>query len=141
MKGKVFIDSNIWLYALIEEQGLNDKFKHVLAERLFLENENIQVSVQVVNEVSINLMRKAKKDNDFIFKFIHDLVNTYTVHAQTTAELITAATLRLNYSLSYWDSLVVASAINSECSILYSEDMQDGLQVNEKLKIINPLKQ
>lgn len=141
MKGNVFIDSNIWLYALIEEQGLNDKFKHVLAERLFLENENIQVSVQVVNEVSINLMRKAKKDNDFIFKFIHDLVNTYTVHAQTTAELITAATLRLNYSLSYWDSLVVASAINSECSILYSEDMQDGLQVNEKLKIINPLKQ
>lgn len=141
MKGKVFIDSNIWLYALIEEQGSSDKFKHVLAERLFLENENIQVSVQVVNEVSINLMRKAKKDNDFIFKFIHDLVNTYTVHAQTTAELITAATLRLNYSLSYWDSLVVASAINSECSILYSEDMQDGLQVNEKLKIINPLKQ
>lgn len=110
-----------------------------MAKKLLLENDNIQVSTQVVNEVAINLMRKAKKDNNYIFKFIHDLVSTYTIHSQTTAELITAATLRLNYSLSYWDSLIVASAINSECDILYSEDMQDGLQVHKKLKIINPL--
>ncbi len=97
---------------------------------------------QLVTEaLQINLMRKAKKDHNYIFKFIYDLVGTYTVHDQTPAELITAATLRLNYSLSYWDSLIVASAINSECSILYSEDMQDGLQVHKKLKIINPLKQ
>ena len=140
MKGKIFIDSNIWLYALIEEQNSGDEFKHFLAKKLFLESDNIQISTQVVNEISINLMRKAKKDNNYIFKFIHDLVSTYTVHNQTTAELITAASLRLNYSLSYWDSLIVASAINSECSILYSEDMQDGLQVHNKLEIINPLK-
>ena len=140
MKGKIFIDSNIWLYALIEEQNSDDEFKHLLAKKLFLESDNIQISTQVVNEISINLMRKAKKDSNYIFKFIHDLVSTYTVHNQTTAELITAANLRLNYSLSYWDSLIVASAINSECSILYSEDMQDGLQVHNKLEIINPLK-
>ncbi len=140
MKGKIFIDSNIWLYALIEEQNSDDEFKHLLAKKLFLESDNIQISTQVVNEISINLMRKAKKDNNYVFKFIHDLVSTYTVHNQTTAELITAASLRLNYSLSYWDSLIVASAINSECSILYSEDMQDGLQVHNKLEIINPLK-
>ncbi|MEE9325646.1 MAG: PIN domain-containing protein [Cocleimonas sp.] len=140
MNDKVFIDSNIWLYALIEEQSSDDAFKHTLSKNLFLESDDIQISTQVVNEVAINLMRKTNKDNDYIFTFIHDLVSTYTVHHQTSAELITAATLRLNYSLSYWDSLIVASAINHECTVLYSEDMQDGLLVHDSLKIINPFK-
>jgi len=140
MSDKVFIDSNIWLYALIEEQNSDEEFKHILAKNLLLENDNIEISTQVVNEVAINLMRKANKDNDYIFTFIHDLVSTYNVHSQTSTELITAATLRLDYSFSYWDSLIVASAINNECTILYSEDMQDGLQVHSKLKITNPLK-
>jgi len=141
MKGKIFVDSNIWLYALIEEQKSDDKYKHPMAQKIFLENSNILISTQVVNEVSINLTRKAKKDNNYIFKFIRDITSSYTVRAQTTADLITAATLRLNYPFSYWDSLIVASALNNECDILYSEDMQDGLQVHSKLKIINPLKQ
>jgi len=140
MSAKVFIDSNIWLYALIEEQNPNDKLKHTLAKQLLLENDNIEISTQVVNEVAINLMRKANKGNDYIFKFIHDFVSTYNVHSQTPSELITAGTLRLDYSFSYWDSLIVASAINNECTVLYSEDMQDGLQVHNKLEIKNPLK-
>lgn len=141
MSVKVFIDSNIWLYALIESQNSNDEFKHIVAEKLLLKNHNIEISTQVVNEVAVNLMRKANKDNDYMFTFIHDFVNTYNVHSQTSVELISAATLRLNYSLSYWDSLIVASALNNECAILYSEDMQDGLEVHNKLKIINPFKQ
>ena len=140
MSAKIFIDSNIWLYALNEEQNLDDEFKHVLAKKLLLENDNIEISTQVVNEVAINLMRKANKDNDYIFEFIQDFISTYNVHSQTSAELITAASLRLSYSFSYWDSLIVASAINNGCTILYSEDMQDGLQVHNKLKIINPLR-
>ena len=141
MSVKVFIDSNIWLYALIESQNSNDEFKHIVAEKLLLKNHNIEISTQVVNEVAVNLMRKANKDNDYMFTFIHDFVSTYNVHSHTSVELISAATLRLNYSLSYWDSLIVASALNNECAILYSEDMQDGLQVHNKLKIINPFKQ
>ncbi len=138
MSVKVFIDSNIWLYALIEVQKSDDEYKHILAKNLLLENDNIEISTQVVNEVAVNLMRKANKDNDFIFKFIHDIVGTYNVHSQTSVELITAGTLRLDYSFSYWDSLIVASAINNECTILYSEDMQDGLRVHDKLEIVNP---
>ena len=140
MSDKVFIDSNIWLYALIEDQNSDDEFKHILAKKLLLKNDNIEISTQVVNEVAINLMRKANKDNDYIFELIQDLISTYKVHSQTSVELITAASLRLIYSFSYWDSLIVASAINNGCTILYSEDMQDGLQVHNKLEIINPLR-
>jgi predicted nucleic acid-binding protein len=41
------------------------------------------------------------------------------------------------YALSFWDSLIVSSALETECSILYSEDMQHGLQI-QYLQIINP---
>jgi predicted nucleic acid-binding protein len=42
------------------------------------------------------------------------------------------------YDFQLFDSLVVASAFEDNCEILYAEDMQDGLLVNKKLKIINP---
>ncbi len=41
---------------------------------------------------------------------------------------------------SFWDSLIIASALHVDAKILYSEDMQDGLIVSGKLAIINPLK-
>ena len=42
------------------------------------------------------------------------------------------------YKFSYWDSLIVASALESGCSILYTEDMQDGQVIEGRLKIVNP---
>jgi len=146
MNDRVFVDSNIWLYALIETQQKEYQFKHEIAKELIHQLTNIQVSTQIVNEVTINLMRKADKvrkadkDSDFIYKFLRDFLAAYTVHDQTTDDLLTAASLRSDYSSSYWDSLIVASAIRCQCYVLYSEDMQDGLCVYDDLQIINPFK-
>jgi predicted nucleic acid-binding protein len=41
---------------------------------------------------------------------------------------------------SYWDSLILASALESGSSILYTEDMQHGQIIEKKIKIINPFK-
>ncbi|MEL7523130.1 MAG: PIN domain nuclease, partial [Cyanobacteria bacterium J06553_1] len=52
--------------------------------------------------------------------------------------LLRASDLRSRYQLSFWDSLIVSSALTSKVSMLYSEDMQHGLIVAEQLTIINP---
>lgn len=52
--------------------------------------------------------------------------------------ILKAAFLRKSYNLSYWDSMIVSSALESGCTILYSEDMQSGQIVEKQLKIINP---
>jgi predicted nucleic acid-binding protein len=39
---------------------------------------------------------------------------------------------------SYWDSLILAVALENNCSILYTEDMQDGQMIDDKLRILNP---
>jgi predicted nucleic acid-binding protein len=52
--------------------------------------------------------------------------------------LLSASSLRERYSLSYFDSMIVAAALETNSTILYSEDMQDGLVINEQLTIVNP---
>lgn len=49
-----------------------------------------------------------------------------------------ASQLRERYSFSHWDSLIISAALLAGTSILYSEDMQDGLVVNGQLTIVNP---
>ena len=52
--------------------------------------------------------------------------------------LLLASELRRRYSLSYWDSIIVASAVGAEASALYTEDLQHGLIVEERLRVLNP---
>ena len=47
--------------------------------------------------------------------------------------------LRKKYNLSYWDSLIISSALENECTILYSEDLQNNMKIKNKLVIRNPL--
>ena len=137
MSDKVFIDSNIWLYALI--QSKSDLEKSLKAKVCIDTADSIVISTQVVNEVCVNLMRKGNKDTAFINQFIHDFVSTYNVMNQTKDDLLSAVSIRYDYHFSYWDSLIIASALQSKCEILYSEDMQHGLNIYNQLSICNPL--
>ncbi len=52
--------------------------------------------------------------------------------------LLEASSLRQQFSMSYWDSLIVAATLATNATILYSEDMQHGQVINGRLTIINP---
>ena len=45
-----------------------------------------------------------------------------------------------NHKYSYWDGLILASALKNSCSILYTEDMQDGQVIEGEVQIVNPFK-
>lgn len=49
-----------------------------------------------------------------------------------------AFNLRQQQNISFWDSLIVASALENDCSILYTEDLQHNQLIENKLKITNP---
>jgi predicted nucleic acid-binding protein len=133
----VFIDTNIWLYAFITSQ---DPHKTQRAQNLIQVSSAIVISIQVINEVCVNLIKRENFTEKQIRNIISDFYNTYAVIELDQTILLMASALRDQYSLSYWDGLIVACAFISGASTLYSEDMQDGLTVNRQLKIINPLK-
>lgn len=131
-----FIDSNIWLYAFIESQDAN---KSRLASEL-VQTEQPALSTQVVNEVCVNLLRKADFSEEEIQELVAAFFKRYPVMPLNRDVLVRASQLRTPYALSFWDSIVVSSAMQGGMPILYSEDMQDGLVVEEQLEIVNPFK-
>ena len=133
MKDKVFIDSNIFLYSFDKR----DEIKQNIAKNIVL--KNYVISIQVINEVSNNLLKKFKMNNIQVKLFVKSCYNRYIVVNFSEDIFIIASELRDKYNLSYYDSLIVSTAINSECNILFSEDMQHN-QIIENLKIINPFK-
>jgi predicted nucleic acid-binding protein len=131
-----FIDSNIWLYALIQSQ---DQTKHEIANQL-TRLDNIFISTQVVNEVCVNLIKKSKLNQQEIKDIITGFYQSYTVLEFNENILLKAADLRNQYQLSFWDSLIVSSALFIRAEILFSEDMQHGLVIENMLEIVNPFR-
>jgi len=135
-EGSGFADSNIWLYALLDFQ---DIAKADIAKTI-IKTGNIVVSTQVINEVSKNLLKSGKFDETEIAEFIRAVYEDYTVVETSEEVLLKASELRLRYNFSFWDSLIVASALYSKADILYTEDMQDNMFVENRLRILNPFK-
>ncbi len=132
---KVFSDSNVWLYALTNQDEKRGQQAEDLIEEI---KERICLSTQVINEVCLNLKKKASFDETEISRLISSFYLNYEVIILNQKILLLASDLRARYPFSFWDGLIVASALSADAEILYSEDMQDGLMVENKLRITNP---
>lgn len=130
---RVFVDSNVWLYALIAKQ---DPAKSGLAAQI-VSLPRI-VSVQVINEVCVNLLRKGRRSEDEIDEVIRAFHSRHQVVSLNEDVLLRAVELRRTCSFSYWDSLIVAAALSAGATELYSEDLQHHQLVDGTLRIINP---
>lgn len=128
-----FIDSNIWLYAFIETPH-----KSLIAKSL-LRDRDITISTQVINEVCVNLIKKARFPEEKIRNLIESFYNKYNIIKINREILLKASEIRRDHLFSFWDSLILAGALLEGCDILYSEDMQDDF-VMEKTRIVNPFK-
>jgi predicted nucleic acid-binding protein len=138
---KSFIDSNIWIYALIESKEEEAKRDKIIAFLEELKNKSrILISVQVLNEFHWILKRKYNIDEiEIREKVTNGILKIVSVVPLDLKNYKTAYKIRDNYSFSYWDSLIIASALEKGCDTLYSEDMQHNLVIENKLTIKNPL--
>jgi predicted nucleic acid-binding protein len=113
--------------------------KYALAFQL-IGSVGLIVSTQVINEVCSVLLRKAAFTEAQIKQTVQDFYDSCFVVELNAEILLNASNLRIRYGFSFWDGLIVASALSANAEILYSEDMQDGLVVDQRLTIVNPFK-
>ncbi len=128
-----FIDSNIWLYAFIETPH-----KSFIAKSL-IKSADITISTQVINEVCVNLIKKALYPEEKTRNLIESFYDKYNVFEINREILFKASDIRRHHNFSFWDSIILASALLGGCDILYSEDMQADF-VMEDTRIVNPFK-
>lgn len=118
---KAFIDTNVLIY-WVDDSARADVVEQLLAQQAV-------ISVQVLNEFANVLRRKRAMALPDIEALSTTLIDTCDVLDLSVRTHQTALALMARYNLSVYDANIVAAAALSECAILYSEDMQDGLNV------------
>jgi len=134
MSDRAFLDTNVFVYAIVQD----DPRSHD-AEKLI--SAGGRVSVQVLNEFAAVVRRKTNMPWGEVQLALESikvlcpdpLPITLDTHQQALA-------IAEKYRYKVYDALIVASALEARCTILYSEDMQDGQVIQSKLTIRNPFR-
>lgn len=128
---RLFLDTNVLIHAFAEDR------RTAAAEGLLTAGG--EISVQVLNEFTSVARRKlgfSWAQLEEALEAIQSLVRK--VHPLDQETHRAGLQLARRYNLSIYDGLIVASALQAACTILYSEDLHNGLIVGEQLRIINP---
>ena len=133
MKDKVFIDSNILIYLYSEDESQKRK----IANNIFDEFECV-ISTQTLNEFCNVCIKKLKKTVVEIVESLNEIKENSRVEFVDDKTVEQALFLHERYLYSYFDSLMLSSALKHGCAMIYSEDMQHGQVIENSLKIINP---
>lgn len=133
MNARVFADTNIFIYAHLQKESDPRCLKAAELVRIL----PLTISNQVVHEY-YSVMLKNKASDALIQANIKTMLWHCDVFCLNLETLVAAFDLRERYRFSWWDSLIVASALETECEQLYTEDMQHGQVIENRLRIINP---
>jgi predicted nucleic acid-binding protein len=138
MSVECFIDTNLFIYQL----EASDERRAATADRIIsrgIETRNACISFQVVQECLNTVLRKAEipLSTDETRQYLDNvLAPLYRVPASLSLYR-RALELQARYRYGFYDSLIIASALDAGCALLYSEDLQDGQRI-EGLTIENP---
>jgi predicted nucleic acid-binding protein len=132
-----FIDTNILIYAHDNSAG----FKHERARALLEQRWEMRdgcLSVQILQEFFVNVTRKIPKplDSAVAKEIIADL-SRWHIHVPAADDVLGAIGLHQRTGISFWDAMMVRSAIEIGCKVIYSEDLNHG-QLYDGVRVENP---
>lgn len=132
-KSSIAIDTNIIIYCFDENLHSSKKIA-----ALNIISQSPAFSSQVLSEV-INICHKRwKYSKQNLVRVANFLLQNCKLHSIDIQEIALAHQLISKHDFQYFDALIIASALNNNCTILYSEDMQHQMLVENKLTLINP---
>jgi predicted nucleic acid-binding protein len=134
MSAKVFFDSNVLIYAMVSGDSRRERAQELVAQ-------GGVISVQVLNEFVAVARRKMRMPWKDVIEALEAVRILFPAPVAITVDTHEAA-LRLaqEYGFGIYDALVLSSALDANCSTLYSEDLQDGQLIDRRLTIRNPFR-
>jgi predicted nucleic acid-binding protein len=138
MSDRIFLDTNVFVYALSKSVPSKQAIARRLVEQA-IESGKGTISFQVVQEFFNVAFRRftppmtPAEADQFLSVTLRPLL---AVHSSPS---LYGEALQLfgKHSVSWYDALIVAAAIEGQCSVLYSEDFQHG-QIFSGLRVVNP---
>lgn len=132
-----FVDSNVLIYAADESFP---QPRNTAIARELLRQRDLWISVQVLNEFTVNARRPDKlafsreQERQWCERLL-----LFAIAPLTTDTFLTALAIHVRHQISHWDSLIVASALEVGCNTLYTEDLSEG-HVYDGVKVVNPFR-
>ena len=135
MTAPVFVDSNVFLYAMDKADPRKQQAARNWRAELW-KNRMGRISFQVLHEFYVNAVRQLPGARVEARAEVRDLLawNPLTADA---AVLEQGWKIQDRYKLSYWDALIVAAAQALSCGYLLTEDLQTG-QNFDGVEVLNP---
>ena len=137
MSARSFFDTNVLVYA--DDKAAPAKQRRALA--LVAEHRRAGtgvVSLQVLQEYFVTVTRKLQVDSSTARRKV-ELLAEFDVAAPQVADILAAIDLHRLHGLSFWDALVLRSAKQAGCSVLFSEDLQEAREI-DGVRIVNPFR-
>lgn len=128
---RLFFDTNIPLYLLSEDKLKADRAEEILGW-------GGVISVQVLNEFASVAKRKLKMSYPEIREILSVIRAVCEIKPLTIEIHEQGLTIAEQFGFSLYDSLIISAALQADCTIVYSEDMQHGQNINGQLLILNP---
>lgn len=133
MSARAFLDTNILIYSY----SVTEPAKQAIAQRL-CQTDGMWISTQVLTEFVNVYRRRFHEPWSGIQTAIEDFEQLFSIHANTPATILRAIGVARRYGFSWFDSLIVAAALECGCQTLYSEDLQNGQLLDMTLRVVNP---
>lgn len=130
---KHFLDTNILIYAYSN----SELTKADRANGLIFEESSL-ISIQVINEFANICLKKLRLDGEAVISAVKEITRATNVVSFSISTQLQALKLCHQHSFSYYDALIVATALENGCTTLYSEDMQNNQLIENQLRIANP---
>jgi len=128
---ETFFDTNVLLYLLSEDTTKADRAEELVA------NGGV-ISVQVLDEFAAVASRKLGMSWSEIRDVLTPIRTICEIEPLTIETHDRGIEIAERYGLSFYDAMILASALSAGCKILYSEDLQDGQVIDRQLRIRNP---
>jgi predicted nucleic acid-binding protein len=128
-----FFDTNVVLYLASGDRAKADRAESLIAAGGI-------ISVQVLNEVANVARRKMRLSWDETLAFLSTVRALLPVEKLTIETHETGLVLAERYGFSIYDSMIAAAALLAGCDTLWSEDTQDGMLIDARLRIANPFR-
>lgn len=137
INNKCFLDTNLLIYAWDNTEP--NKKNKILAFLNNIKKEFVPIiSTQTLGEFYNVAVKKIGLTKEQSYVICEEYSKIFPVYEITIENVLHAMQISKKTQFSYWDSLILAMAIDTGCSVLYSEDLNNGQEI-EGLKIVNPL--
>jgi len=132
-----FVDTNIFVYAYDLSTGKKHETALALVRQLWDSSQGC-ISIQVLQELFVSLTKKVNPplDTELAAQIIRDL-STWQTSVPGKEDVQQAIEICRRYKISFWDAMIIQSAIHVDCKQIWSEDLSET-QIYNHVRIINP---